>query len=298
MGLLDPVMPPNLEVKLVPDGRGGVVVRMTTPVAVREPVLRFLLRARWRGGSSVREYEFIVDPPSPMGLPAPVPVSRVVLVTPPAPEAPRAGAAVRPVTAAPGTVYGPISPGESLYAIAAAAYAGRTTDLGQAMEAIVARNPDAFVRGDASRLLTGASLVLPPAAELAAATARVPSARGPATGSYVVARGDTLYGIARRMPGVSPSQVASVVARLYAQNPQAFIEGDRDRLRPGAELRLDTGMGALAAAPTTEQAAVPPAPPREMAIHRDACGVTGICGDVVRGAAGRPAGTGPQCTAG
>jgi Tfp pilus assembly protein FimV len=64
LGILDPILPDNMKVALVIDGRGAAIARITTPTAVREPALRFALRASWKGGSVLRKYEFIIDPPA------------------------------------------------------------------------------------------------------------------------------------------------------------------------------------------------------------------------------------------
>ena len=80
LGILDPILPENMKVALIIDGRGAAIVRITTPTAVREPALRFALRASWKGGSVLKKYEFIIDPPavaySPVRSVAPPPVLR------------------------------------------------------------------------------------------------------------------------------------------------------------------------------------------------------------------------------
>lgn len=60
LGILDPILPDNMKVALVIDGRGAAIARITTPTAVREPALR----ASWKGGSVLRKYEFTIDPPA------------------------------------------------------------------------------------------------------------------------------------------------------------------------------------------------------------------------------------------
>lgn len=83
-----------------------------------------------------------------------------------------------------------------------------------------------------------------PARVAAAPAARAPVAGGDSYGS--VRRGETLWSIAEKTKpaGVSTQKA---LAAIYAANPHAFIRGDMNKLRAGAELRLPTPqeMGAL-----------------------------------------------------
>ena len=53
-----------------------------------------------------------------------------------------------------------------------------------------------------------------------------------------VRRGETLWGIARRISNGTGSDVGNIVQSLFAANPQAFIRGDIDKLRIGAVLKV------------------------------------------------------------
>lgn len=76
----------------------------------------------------------------------------------------------------------------------------------------------------------------------------------PAGEAYVVRSGDSLWKIARRMSGNGAVSVHGVMQTLFVTNPQAFIQGDRNRLRLGATLYLPAGESA----PTTQVAAAQP----------------------------------------
>lgn len=204
LGFPEPVLPADLAVAVVRDADGGARLHLSTQRAVREPVLRFLLRATWPGGSTVREYTLLLDLP----------------------------------------------------------------------QAVVARNPQAFAAGDPGRLLLGATRELPPAAPIArsatASVAPASSAAAPDTAiatRYVVQPGDTLYAIARAMAGTGQAQLAAVARRVFERNPQAFVNGDIDRLRAGATLQLDavpataTGTPAAAATAAAGLPRRPQAPP-------------------------------------
>jgi pilus assembly protein FimV len=238
LGIPDPVMPNGLKTVVSADGRGGAVVRMSTRTAMREPVLRFALRARWPGGEMVKTYELLIDPPF-LAYPR-TPTSNAVVVRPPVSKATPRGAARVPARA--GASYGPVVNGETLYPIVRAAYPQLTARLlPQVMRKIVERNPDAFIADNADRLRRGVVLALPAANEMKQALAGVSqSAPGEtASGStYTVAKGDTLYGIAQNVLGVAEGQLRATGARIYARNPQAFDNDDVNRLKVGAVLQL------------------------------------------------------------
>ena len=265
LGAPERILPPGVRVQLVAADGGGALVRMTTERASREPVLRFSLRASWGGGVAVRRYELIVDPPAVAMPRARLDAPRAVRAA----RAPRAAPAARARLLAPptgprtparaGSRYGPVRAGDTLYAIVAEAYPALAGDPARAAQAIVERNPQAFIGGDPGRVLLGATLELPPADAVAPAP-RAPAARADAPastvepGSHTVRPGDTLYGVVRTLTGAGGAALAAAVERVYAANPQAFIDGDRDRLRVGAVL----SVGAVSAA-AAEAAAPPPA---------------------------------------
>jgi pilus assembly protein FimV len=277
LGFPEPIVPAGLEVTLLRDDRGGARLRLSTRLAAREPVLRFLLRATWPGGSTVREYTLLLDLPAAAAPPARASAATAIAArSARAPSPPPRGSLAgnpfqAPAAARAGSRYGPVAMGDTLHAVLASAYATRASDA--LARAIVARNPHAFANGDPDRLLLGATLDLPPAAQLAdAATSPADRAsassmadRTASTSPHVVRPGDTLYAIARTLPDGRGAGLAGVVQRLYERNPQAFIDGDINRLRVGASLTLDHAATASAAATATTRpppavTAVPGAP--------------------------------------
>ena len=56
--------------------------------------------------------------------------------------------------------------------------------------------------------------------------------------TYRVRHGDSLWKIARQVRGDSAMSVHAIMAQLYTDNPDAFIAGNRNRLKLGAQLRL------------------------------------------------------------
>ena len=109
LGVLDLIMPEGVKTVVSTDGRGGAVVRMSTRTAVREPVLRFALRASWPDGEVVKTYELIIDPPY-ISHPR---ASALTSVTVRAPTS-AARPTTAPVAASAGTSFGPVAGGETL----------------------------------------------------------------------------------------------------------------------------------------------------------------------------------------
>lgn len=72
--------------------------------------------------------------------------------------------------------------------------------------------------------------------------------------SYTVVSGDSLWKIANRLivDGGGQSSAAALMDDLYALNPQAFINGDSNRLRAGARLLLPDSLASRAPAPLAE----------------------------------------------
>ncbi|MFT5447138.1 MAG: pilus assembly protein FimV [Gammaproteobacteria bacterium] len=238
LGVPDLVMPEGVKTVVSPDGRGGAVVRMSTRTAVREPVLRFALRASWPGGEVVKTYELIIDPPY-VAYPR---TSASTTITVRAPTS-ATRAITAPVSARAGTSFGPVAGGATLYPIARSAYPQMSARLPQVMAVIVESNPDAFVGGSADQLLRGAVLALPAASDMRqalAGTSQTATRDAASNTAHAVAEGDTLYAIARRELGIAEGQLPATVARIHALNPQAFANGDINRLQVGAVLQLAT----------------------------------------------------------
>lgn len=75
--------------------------------------------------------------------------------------------------------------------------------------------------------------------------------------SYTVVSGDSLWKIANRLivDSSGQSSVAALMDDLYALNPQAFINGDSNRLRAGARLLLPDSLASPASAPLAQAVA-------------------------------------------
>lgn len=207
----------NLEFAVGSNARGEPVIRVTTRNKVSDPFVAFLLEVDWGRGRLVREFTILLDPPylapavpkavtpatvapspappaaaatpSPAPPPAPAPAARepVAQPSPPAPvaapaapvpvaeppspaPAPAPAAPPAPAPAAAPDSIGPVTAGQTLWAIANA-HRPSGTSVNQMMLAMLRANPEAFIDGNINRLKRGAILRIPGAGEVQALSA-------------------------------------------------------------------------------------------------------------------------------
>ena len=147
-----PGAPVLREVSARPAAQADAALWVTTARGLREPVVRFNLLVSCGGSQRLsREYTLLLDPPGYAPRPRRAP--------PPPPAAPRSARPAAP-PAAPGSTV-TVAPGDTLSDILARHY-----DAAPDYRAVVEANPQAFVAGDADRLLAGARLYLPHGAVL------------------------------------------------------------------------------------------------------------------------------------
>ncbi|HSB95229.1 MAG TPA: FimV/HubP family polar landmark protein [Spongiibacteraceae bacterium] len=158
------------QLKIEPFTKNGQnYVRITTSEAISEPYLDFVLNLRWPQGQVVREFTVLLDPapitalasrPQPESVPTESPVTaqqpveqRLAEVVRPRVK-PRAEPAVRHAAGG-GYV---TQRGDSLWRLAAKLRPSTAVSVEQMMAALLAANPDAFIKGDAARLKEGATI--------------------------------------------------------------------------------------------------------------------------------------------
>ncbi|WJN61171.1 FimV/HubP family polar landmark protein [Pseudomonas sp. SO81] len=156
-------------------GGGRNLIRVASSKPVREPYLNFIIEVARPGGSLLREYTVLIDPP---GSAAFSPQASLA-------QQPREAAApvVRPATpramplASRGERYR-VQRGDSLWTIAGRLQAGGSTSSREALMAdLHALNPDAFSGGDRNRLRAEAELLLPDSASAAPVASNAPVAQ-------------------------------------------------------------------------------------------------------------------------
>jgi len=233
------------------------VIKVSSRRPIREPYLNFLVELRWPSGRLLREYTALLDLPTfagatPVGKAAAAasPVAAESRTFAPPPAAPTG--VVRATPGAPGSSRIQVRAGDTLWALAQRHQAPGAT-VHQAMQAIAAANPDAFIRGDVNRIRRGAWLRIPEAAAMRAAAplaivASKPRATPPALESHppapTAATGGQPEGELRLSAASGDDATTAGAAGGSAAGPAADASGvagaleERDRLqRENEELR-------------------------------------------------------------
>ena len=193
----------NLEFSVGKDEEGNPVIRVTTPSKIKDPYLNFLLEVEWGRGKVLREYTVLLDPPTMVRAPVA-----------PAPRAPTV-AQTTPVAPTPTPSATPLAEPPPLPAPA--------TPPVQSTPAAPASPPPAAA----------------PAAPAAAPAPATAPAAAPRQDNYGPVRdGETLWSIATFVRPDSTVSMNQVMVALLAANPDAFIDGNINRLKRGAVLRI------------------------------------------------------------
>lgn len=186
------------------DARGNPIIRVTSTQPVSEPLLTFLVEVDWGQGRLVREYSALVDTPRTVS----------------APLQPEVAA---PTVAAPAVIERPVEPTEAV-----------------ATEAKPEPSPTAQADATNEPAPQDAQAIAPAPVAPQPQVATAPISRPAPDGSdYEVRGGDTLSAIAARVGGTGTLD-QTMIALLRA-NPDAFIDGNINRLKAGAVLRMPDG---------------------------------------------------------
>lgn len=160
------------DLRFTPVLRGKTsVVRVVSTQPVREPYLNFIVEVARPGGTLLREYTLLLDPPDSPYLASAAPAPSAAAAPSRAARA-SAAPAVRSAPPAAPAPSGPlpaavqgkryrVASGDSLWAIARRFNPGGEAALEGLMRDIQLLNPHAFVGGEAHRLKVGAELLLP-----------------------------------------------------------------------------------------------------------------------------------------
>ncbi|QKE65721.1 FimV family protein [Aquipseudomonas campi] len=239
------------DLRFTPVLRGGQsMIRVVSNKPVREPYLNFIVEVVRPGGSLLREYTLLIDPP---GSSAYRPVAstldepRYAAAPPPARVAsPQPAQAQAPLPlAAQGQRYR-VQRGDSLWSIAdRLREAGSEATHSVLMSDIHRLNPGAFIAGDRNRLRLAADLLLPDSAVpqwIAPSQPQAPVAVDPP-----VAASLALAPVAEPTPAAEPAPVAEAAAELQ-QIEAAQLQVDGELASQTAEnQQLQTAIGDLQA---------------------------------------------------
>lgn len=155
-----------------------------------------------------------------------------------------------------GGAYGPVSESDTLWSIARVMRRGTSVDIPQMVAAIREANPDVFVEPGSDKILPGSLIQRPsgigefnlagnvaiqetaePAVTPAASAGDFASTQYNGGDYGPVSPSDTLYGIARVMLKNSSLSLNQMVNALYDINPQAFTDGNINKLIIGSTLK-------------------------------------------------------------
>lgn len=201
----------DLQFSVALDARGRPVIRVTSAVPVQQSLLTFLVEVDWGKGRLVREYSALLDTPQTAAAPAQPPIQEATVDPgntvvrlpdpPPTPANPLEAVAPTPVPLPPAP-----TPAEQ-----------------------TASAPDDV-------LSSPVPMPIPLPVEPAEMATAVPIEVASGGETRTVRSGETLGGIAAGLErGYSLDQ--TILALLRA-NPEAFIDGNANRLRAGAVLRI------------------------------------------------------------
>ena len=192
----------QLQFLVVRNPDGTAYIHISSPQAVREPFLDFLLDANWNNGELIREYTVLLNPPSFQNAEAPAQAA-------PQPAASAASAPAPAVAAAP-VVAAPVAPTQSALQPAA---------------------PVAAASQPAPSPATS-----PPAAPAETVTPAPAEQRALGANYGPIHRGETLSGIAKSMrpQGVTLNQM---MIAIYQANPEVFMH-NINRMKAGFILRM------------------------------------------------------------
>ena len=285
----------TMQFRIGKDAAGRATIHVSTPDAITEPFVTFLVEVTWPRGHLIREYTALLDPPVFEEKPAPAapmaaPVTGettsaatgAVVRTPPAEAAPAAtptppapARSSAPAAAEGGSINGSeyrVAAHDTLTAIAHRAGATSKNDVNRLMIATFRANPAAF-DGNINRLRKGATLKIPGSDEwgsLSASDARQEVSRqmsewrgssGAATGGEeahlrLVPPSDNGKTGTAPAPGPSPAEAAKAAAAAKAEKMAA----DKRLLDlKNEELARAQAQAKAAQAPNQPPAATPPA---------------------------------------
>ncbi len=217
----------DLRFQVIDGADGKPYIRVTSSTPVTQPLVNFLVEVDWGDGKLVREYSALVATPNSVAATAPPVVEAPSVATAPANTIERPAV----TTAAPAAT------------VPAAPVATEKNKQPETTASSSANAPAAVAAAPANSA--------PSPAPAPASSSPLPTASDAKYGP--VQRGQTLGGIVGGLQDGGQDHDA-VMQALVALNPDAFINGDPNRLRAGAVLRMPQGVQPAAGADSTGKA--------------------------------------------
>lgn len=223
---------------------GKSVIRVTSNKPMREPYLNFLVQVLWPNGRLQREYTLLLDPPlytAQSVIPAAVQQPVTAASSAPRAQSPAARSAVTATQpAAPGTAAGTSLAGneyqttanDNLWDIANRARAGGSVQ--QAMLAIQALNPQAFIDNNINRMKSGQVLRLPDAQQI---NSRTQSAAIAQVNEQTAAwrEGRSVAASARQLDASKRNTAAATPATIERRDNLKLVADGSDKAGAGSD---------------------------------------------------------------
>ena len=163
----------KLQFKIVSPENGAPYIQITSSDSIQEPVLSFVVEARWHAGQMTRAYTVLLDPP--FYAAAERSRSQAKKETLAQSETTESPATREPPRISPGPPAGPVVPavsamstrdwpvkaGDTLWSIANSVRPDASITSEQMMLAILQANPEAFINGNINNIKLGSTLRIP-----------------------------------------------------------------------------------------------------------------------------------------
>ena len=213
------LLPANLEFVVTKNAAGQAVVKVTTPNRIGEPILNFLVEVEWARGKMLREYTVLLDPPniaaarSAPAVVTPARQAEPARAQPLPPAEPRAVPTPAPTPAPKPTP----APTASTPSVPPAAVTPVPTPAPAPTPAP-----------------TPVPTPVPPPPPIA-----IPVDQPVSGDEYgPVASGETLWSVASQLRTDRSVTMSQTMLALLRANPDAFLDGNINRLKRGAVLRI------------------------------------------------------------
>ena len=237
---------PGVNIALQKRANGSYYFQLSSEQSINEPFIDLILEANWASGRLVRSYAMLFDTPKPK-TPDAVEVTPAQITAPTVPAAPAPAVTPAPAPATtPATTPAPAKAAATQPAESVKVKAGDTAgalaanlkpaniSLDQMLVAMLAANPDAFIKGNVNLLKAGATLSLP-SAEQASAT---PAAQAQ---QIIITQSKDFNALRAKLAGSAPMTAVDMADRQASGKVQAKVEEKKSAAPTPDKLTLSKG---------------------------------------------------------